>query len=308
MIVILGCTASGKAGLGRALAAELGGEVVSLDSMKIYRGMDVGTAKPPADERTRVRHHLIDVADPWESFSVARFVEQADQAVADIHARGRPAIAVGGTMLYFKCWYEGIFEGPPADAEFRKSLRAHSANVGLDVLHAELARVDPEAAERIHRNDYRRIERALEVYHVTGTPISTLQHQWDAGGPRRTDWHWTLIGLTRSREAANRRINARVKRMLDAGLVDEARRIWSDPRGVGPQARQAVGYYELFDHFAGKLTLDEAVERIKIDTRRLAKQQRTWLKRVANVHWLDADELDDPNQLLAEAKRVISTA
>jgi tRNA dimethylallyltransferase len=284
------------------LAAELDGEIVSVDSMKVYRGMDIGTAKPTAAQQAAIRHHLIDVADPWESFSAARFVALADRAVDETHARGRPVVAVGGTMLYFKCFYEGMFAGPSADPQLRAELRVRAESEGLDALHAELATVDPEAAARIHRNDLRRIERALEVHHLTGRPISELQKQWDSTSIRRPDWTWTLIGLRREREEASRRINDRVRRMIAVGLVDEARRIWSDPRGVSDQARQAVGYAELFDHFEDKLDLDDAIERIKINSRRLAKQQRTWLKRATEVNWVDVREQDDETALLARLR------
>ncbi|MEW6250830.1 MAG: tRNA (adenosine(37)-N6)-dimethylallyltransferase MiaA [Planctomycetota bacterium] len=288
VITVVGVTAAGKGALARGLARRLGAEILSIDSMKVYRGMDIGTAKPPAEVRAAIPHHLIDVADPWESFSVARFVELADRAVETIHARGRPVVAVGGTVLYLKCWYEGIFTGPSTDPVIRAALRRRAASEGAAALHAELARIDPAAAERIHRNDVRRIERALEVYQLTGQPITALQQQWAAGRPRRADWRWLPLGIERPRAEANQRINLRVKRMLAAGLVAEARRLWSDPRGLGPQARQAVGYAELCDHFEGRLTLDEAIERIKINTRRLAKHQRTWLKRMRHVHWLNA--------------------
>ncbi len=301
VIVVTGCTAAGKGGLARALAQQLGGEIVSIDSMKVYRGLDIGTAKPPADVRAAIPHHLIDVAEPWESFSVARFVDSANRAVAEIHARGRPVLAVGGTLLYLQAWYLGLFEGPAADPAFRAALRARAATEGADALHAELSRVDPEAAARIHRHDLRRIERALEVYQLTGTPISALQKQWSRPDPRRTDWRWLLLGVQREREALNRRINQRVRRMVAAGLVEEARQLWSDPRGVGPQAAQAVGYAELFEHFAGGATLDEAIEQIKVHTRRLAKQQRTWLKRLPHAHWLPAAGEDDDPTLLPRA-------
>ncbi|RMF82452.1 MAG: tRNA (adenosine(37)-N6)-dimethylallyltransferase MiaA [Planctomycetota bacterium] len=305
VIVILGTTASGKSALARGLAAALDGEVLSIDSMKVYRGMDIGTAKPSPQQRAAVPHHLIDVADPWESFSAARFVTLADQAVEEIHQRRRPVIAAGGTTLYFKCFYEGMFEGPPAHPEFRSALRTRIEREGLDALHAELARIDPAAAERIHRNDRRRIERALEVHHLTGRPISDLQRQWDRAGPRRTDWRWTLIGLRWPKEIAARRINARVRRMIDAGLVEEARRLWNDPRGLSEQARQAVGYRELFEHFQGRYTLDDAIERIKIDTRRLAKAQRTWMKRLPGVAWIDLDEGDAVETVLPRAYELI---
>lgn len=300
VITILGCTAAGKGAVARALAAQLGGEVLSIDSMKVYRGMDIGTAKPPAADRAALPHHLIDVADPWESFSAAHFVEHADGAVAQVHARGRPVVAVGGTVLYFKAWYQGLFAGPAADPALRGTLRQQAVERGSAALHAELAAVDAAAAARIHRNDLRRIERALEVYRLTGRPISELQSQWTSSAERRPDWRWTLFGLRHEREAGNRRINERVRRMIAAGLLAEARRIWSDPRGVSPQAAQAVGYAELFAHFQGRLTLDEAVEKIKINSRRLAKQQRTWLRRLPGITWLDPADPDDPCRLAAE--------
>lgn len=303
IIAILGCTASGKGELAREVAARLGGEIVSVDSMKVYRGMDIGTAKPPAADRAAIPHYLIDVADPWESFSAARFVELADAAVMAIHARGRPVIAVGGTVMYFKFFYEGWFEGPNADPEIRADIRRRAEEIGADALHAELAKVDPAAAARIHRNDLRRIERALEVYQLTGRPISAMQTQWDNAQMRRPEWNWCLIGLRRDREEANHRINERVRRMIAAGLEDEARRIWSDPRGVSLQARQAVGYAELFEYFEssavpsaagdapharhGNQSRDDVIERIKINSRHLAKHQRSWLKRLPGVRWID---------------------
>ncbi len=305
VIAVLGCTASGKGTLARALATALGAEIVSVDSMKVYRGMDIGTAKPSPAARAALPHHLIDVVDPWEPFSVARFVELADEAVAAIHARGRPVVAVGGTVLYFKCFYQGLFQGPSADPELRNQIRARAAREGTAPLYEELVRIDPPAAQRIHRNDLRRIERALEVFHLTGTPISTLQRQWAGDALRRPDWNWTLLGLRRPREWNNRRINDRVREMVAAGLIDEARRIWSDPRGISDQARQAVGYAEWFAHFAGRLTRDEAVEQVKINTRRLAKQQRSWLKQLTGVRWIDVAEEDTAGTLLSRAQELL---
>lgn len=306
-MAILGCTATGKGALARALAQALGAEIVSVDSMKVYRGMDIGTAKPPPAVRAAIPHHLIDVADPWESFNAARFVALADQAVAEIHGRGRPVVAVGGTVLYFRCWYQGLFAGPSADPGLRAELRRRAAAEGPAALHAELARVDPAAAERIHPHDLRRLERALEVYHLAGAPISALQRQWGTSGPRRPEWRWRLFGVRRPREALHRRINARVREMVAAGLVAEARRLWEDPRGLGPQARQAVGYAELFEHFAGRLALVDAVERIKIDTRRLARHQRTWLRRLPGVHWLDLDGDAPAEGRLDEVRAVLES-
>jgi tRNA dimethylallyltransferase len=298
VITILGCTAVGKGTVARAVARRLGAEIISVDSMKVYRGMDIGTAKPGAESRAGIPHHLIDVAEPWEPFSVARFIELADQAVGEVHGRGRPVVAVGGTLLYFKCFYQGLFAGPSADPKVRAAIRRRAKAEGAEALHAELARVDPEAAGRIHRNDLRRIERALEVHRLTGRPISALQREWDSATIRRPEWEWILVGLRRPRDANNRRIKERVRRMIAGGLVEEARRLWDDPRGLSDQARQAVGYAELFEHFEGRTSLDEAIERIKIDTRRLAKQQRTWLRRLAGVNWIDVDESDELEHIL----------
>jgi tRNA dimethylallyltransferase len=301
VITILGTTASGKGALGRALAERIGSEIVSMDSMKVYRGMDIGTGKPSADVRAQTPHHLIDVVDPWESFSAARWLECADAAIADIHGRGKPAIVVGGTMLYFTCFYRGLCEGPAADEAFRAQLRQRSETEGLQALHDELLRVDPESAARIHPRDYRRIERALEVHHGSGDALTALQGQWEQAGLRRSDWRWSLIGVRYEKEIASRRTNARVKRMLDAGLVDEARRLASDARGISDQARQAVGYRELFAHFDGACSLDDAIERIKINTRRLAKHQRTWLKRMLELRWIDLAERDTVDSVLRRA-------
>lgn len=294
--------------MARGLAKRLNAEILSVDSMKVYRGMDIGSAKPSRAELAETPHHLIDVADPWESFSAARFVEYADAAVDNAHARGRPILAVGGTVLYFKCLYEGMFAGPNADVGIRAAIRERAAREGVEALHAELSRIDPVAAARIHRNDLRRVERALEVFQLTGQPISALQRQWDSGSVRREDWNWKLIGLRREREAANRRINTRVRGMIDAGLVEEARRIWSDPRGVGEQASQAVGYAELFAHFRGKLTLDEAIEEIKINSRRLAKQQRTWLRRFTSLHWIDMNDDMTTDAAIGQSMALMVTA
>jgi len=299
VIAILGCTASGKGAAARALAVRNGAEILSVDSMKVYRGMDIGTAKPSVEQRGDIPHHLIDVADPWESFSAARFVELADQAVAAAHKRGRPVIVVGGTVLYFKCLYEGMFAGPSANPKIRAEIRARAKTEGLCAVHDELREVDPVAAARIHRNDLRRIERALEVYLLTKTPISELQKQWDDSTIRRPDWDWRLIGLRREKAAASRKINDRVRRMIDAGLVEEARSIRLHARGVSEQAGRAVGYAELFDYFDGKTNLEDAIERIKINSRRLAKQQRTWLKRLPGVRWLEIDEQADMEAVVA---------
>ena len=285
LFFIIGCTASGKGSLGRELARRLGGQIVSVDSMKIYRRMDIGTAKPSRAVRAEIPHHCIDLVEPSESFSVAQFVEHADRAVGEIVAAGAPALAVGGTSLYIKALSEGLFEGPSADEEIRSRLKARAAAEGLAALHAELAAVDADAAARIHPNDERRIVRALEVYHATGTPITALQRQWDSGQRR---YEAVFIGLRRDKADQARRINLRARMMRDAGLADEVKALLAEPRGLSKQAAQAVGYAEMIDHLTGRCSLDEAFELIKINTRRLAKKQRTWHRRFAGVTWFDA--------------------
>ncbi|MCK4660275.1 MAG: tRNA (adenosine(37)-N6)-dimethylallyltransferase MiaA [Phycisphaerae bacterium] len=281
---IFGCTGCGKGALGRALAERLRAEIVSVDSMKIYRRMDIGTAKPSPTMQAQIPHHLIDVADPCEEFSVARFIEPAGQAIQAIHQRGRPILAVGGTALYIKALSEGLFEGPSADEAVRARLKARAAEIGSDGLHAELQQVDAPAAEKIHPNDLRRIVRALEVYELTGTPISTLQTQWDS---QQTVYDCNFVGLRRELEDQNRRTNLRVKHMLEAGLVDEVRALLAQDAPLSHTAAKAVGYAEIIEHLSGKAPLAEAVEKIKINTRQLAKAQRTWFKRFRQVHWID---------------------
>ncbi len=281
---ILGCTACGKGAAGRELAARTGGHVVSVDSMKVYRRMDIGTAKPTPDQQARAPHHCIDVVEPGESFSAARFVEHAEEALTSIASAGAVALAVGGTSLYIKALSEGLFEAPPGDQAVRQALRAEAAETGLAGLHRQLASVDPAAAERIHPNDERRIIRALEVYRTTGRPISDLQAQWDSG---RTRHHCIFLGLRRQRDDQSHRINARVRRMAAAGLRDEVAALLSEPDGLSTQAAAAVGYAEMIAHLRGDLTVDQAVERIKINTRRLAKKQRTWHRRWRDVRWFD---------------------
>jgi tRNA dimethylallyltransferase len=281
--VIIGPTAGGKSDLAVEVALRLGGEVVTADSVQIYRGLDIGSAKPTEAERRGVPHHLIDIVEPTERFTVSDWLAAAEAAVGEIQEREKVPVVVGGTHLYIKAFLEGLFEGPDPDPALREKLRAR----GLTELRAELERVDPQAAARIHPNDERRTVRALEVFEQTGRPISEHQRQWDRGGVRED---CVLIGLDWPVEALNRRINARVKAMMEAGLLEEVRGLWAAGR-LGPQAREALGYKQLVRHLAGDSTLEEAVEEIKIDTRRFAKNQRTWLRRLRTTPssvWIEA--------------------
>lgn len=281
---IIGCTGSGKAALGLELARRTGGEIISLDSMKVYRRMDIGTAKPSPAVQAEVRHHLIDVVEPSEDFSVAQFVSHAERAIADTSQRNRPIFVVGGTPLYLKALTEGIFEGPGADPTLRTQLHQEARNRGSAALHERLAMIDPPAAQRIHPNDLRRIVRALEVHELTGHSISELQTQWDRD---RTRYDCLFIGLRRELADQNHRTNERVRRMMEAGLVAEVSGLLREPRELSRSARQALGYAEVIAHLEGHCGLDAAVERIKINTRQFAKAQRTWFRRFREVRWVD---------------------
>jgi len=290
MLLIMGCTASGKGKLAYELARRLGGEILSIDSMKVYRRMDIGTAKPSAANRLAVKHHLIDVVEPSESFSLGRYVELADQAVRQIQQAGRPVIAAGGTAMYIRGLLEGVFDGPPADLELRKRLRQQAESESLESLHQRLARVDAVTAQRVHTNDMRRIVRALEVYELTGQPISSFQQQFRSGKYRQD---WKLIYLYRDKEEGNRRINQRVRRMIEEGLGEEVKGLLAEPAGLSPQAAQAVGYAEIIEHLHRRLKLDEAIEQIKINTRRFAKSQRTWFRSFVGVNRFEVGAEED---------------
>jgi tRNA dimethylallyltransferase len=285
-ILILGVTASGKGTLAFELARSLGAHLISIDSMKVYRRMDIGTAKPPADKRNQIPWYLIDVVEPHESFSVDRFLDLTHQAIHDITAAGKPIVAVGGTAMYIKALLYGLFDGPGTDPAIRDRLRAEIAQVGLTALHRRLAQIDPQAAQRIHPNDEKRIIRALEVHELSGRPISALQKQWDRSDPS----DWTVIGIRRPKELESKRINLRVKRMIDQGLIEEVRSLLAEPKPMSKQARAAIGYAEIIEHLEGKMTLEDTIELIKINTRRLAKAQRTWFKTFRQIRWIDVEE------------------
>jgi len=302
MILILGVTASGKGRLAFDLAEHLDAEIISIDSMKVYRRMDIGTAKPSKEARQRVKYHLIDVIEPSDSFSVGAFIDAASDAMEQINSRSRKIVAVGGTALYIKSLLYGLFDGAGTDEKIRAELRARAEAEGLAELHRELTKIDPAAAERINPNDAKRIVRALEVYQLTGKPISSFQKQWEQ---RQMKHDWTIIGLRREKADASSRINRRVKKMIEAGLVDEVKALLDDEKPLGKQARCAIGYAEIIEHLNGQTSLDDAIELIKINSRRLAKGQRTWFKTFQNVHWLDIAEDETPEQILDRTKRLL---
>jgi len=302
MILITGVTASGKGRLAFELAKEADSEIISIDSMKVYRRMDIGTAKPPKEARKCVNYNLLDVVEPSEAFSAGAFVELAYQAIKMIKKRQKRVIAVGGTALYIKALLYGLFEGPGADEKIRSELRAKAENEGLEKLYNQLAKIDPAAAERISPNDLRRIVRALEIYQITGRPISQLQKQFEAG---KTVHDWTIIGLRREKSVENSRISARVKKIIEAGLIDEVKALLAEEKPLSKQAQCAIGYAEIIEHLRGKTTLEEAIEQIKKNTRRLAKHQRTWFKRFRNINWLDIKPEEPAREIFKRTKKLL---
>jgi tRNA dimethylallyltransferase len=250
--------------------------------MQVYRGMDIGTAKPSPSDQALIRHHLIDVVNANETFTVARFVELADAAISAASTKGIPLVLTGGTPLYYKALFQGLFQGPGRDDALRERLQLLPAAE----LHRRLCEIDPAAGARIHMNDIRRLVRALEVHELTGQNISSLQTNWDSPSVRHPA---VWAGLSWDRELLNRRINSRVKEMIAAGWADETRVLLERFGVLSPTAGEATGYCELIDYIQGKTSLDDAIEQIKIGTRQLARRQMKWFRRFPNVHWLPGD-------------------
>ena len=300
--MIIGVTASGKSTLAFDLARDIGAEIVSIDSMKVYRRMDIGTAKPSIERQKAVKHHLIDILEPSESFTAGKFLDYTHAAIESIKTNQKPVIAAGGTAMYTKTLLYGMFNGPPANEEIRRKLKKRIEIEGSQPLHTELGVVDPDAAERIHPNDAKRIVRALEVFEITRKPISSFQTQFSAEKPLDD---WTIIGLRREKQEESHRINKRVKKMIELGLVDEVKGLLAEEKPLSKQAASAIGYSEIIDHFNSGLDLNEAVEKIKINTRKFAKSQRTWFKTFKNVNWIEVQKYETPENILKKAKAVI---
>jgi tRNA dimethylallyltransferase len=256
--------------------------------MKIYRGMDIGTAKPSTEARSEIRYHLIDIVSPQEDFSVAKFVELADAAIAALYGKGLPVLLEGGTPLYLKALTEGMFSGPGRDPALRAMLKERAALEGPEVLHAELAQVDPEAGSRIGEQDTRRIIRALEVYHKSGKPISEMQTQF---GKRRPGYRRHIVALRREREHLRKRIERRIEQMFEEGLVDEVQALAQKP--LGRTASQAIGYLEVGRLIAGEITLEEAKAEMRRRTWQLARRQMTWLRSFPDVMFYDVPPDED---------------
>jgi tRNA dimethylallyltransferase len=308
--ILTGPTGCGKTILGIELAERLGAEIISMDSMALYQRMDIGTAKPTAAQRQRVPHHLVDLLEPWESASVAWWLKEAARCVADIEGRGKRALFVGGTPLYLKALLRGLFDGPPADPELRQRLSQEATAVdGHLVLHQRLAAIDPTTAARLHPNDLRRIIRALEVWELTGRPISAWQKEWseDRGSrisrsgssledpetlvtasassssilyPPSSILSFRCLWLNLPRAELYARINKRVEGMLAAGLVEEVLALKKLPHPVSREATQALGYKEIFASLDGRCSLAEATRAIQTRSRNFAKRQLTWFRRL----------------------------
>ena len=287
IVVITGPTATGKTRLGIILAQQLGGEIVSGDSMQIYRGMDIGTAKPTAAERAEARHHLIDVADPCEEWSVSRYVEEADAAVEDILSRGALPIVVGGTGLYIDALVRGtgFSERTADDGICRAELEGRYDEIGGEAMLTELSQLDPERAAKLHPADKKRIVRAMEVYLLTGKTITEHDRE-TRERPPKYDAAYIILDYA-DREKLYERIDARVDAMVGEGLFDEVRRVFASP--VSTTARQAIGYKEVAAALSGETSPEEAIEAVKRESRRYAKRQLTWLRKRTDALWIRWD-------------------
>jgi tRNA dimethylallyltransferase len=298
---LTGATAVGKTAVGLALAKRIDAEIISMDSMAIYQGMDIGTAKPAVEEREQVRHHLIDIIPPHENFSLAQYLLRAHAIAEEIRDRGRQVLFVGGTPLYLKGLLRGVFEGPPANWQFRRSLLQKNDEQKLDWLHEKLKSVDPASAARLHVNDKRRIIRALEVFEMTGHPISELQQQFERGLQAQ---ECRVFVIDRPRIELHARIDRRVETMFLAGFVEEVRGLMAHPIAMSKTACQAVGYAEVIEYLDGKRSLDATIELVKTHTRQLAKRQATWFRSLSECRFISVDGDVTPDVIARQIQTV----
>ncbi|MBT2637031.1 tRNA (adenosine(37)-N6)-dimethylallyltransferase MiaA [Bacillus sp. ISL-39] len=301
LIVLIGPTAVGKTKLSIELAKRFNGEIISGDSMQIYKGMDIGTAKITMEEMEGIPHHLIDIKEPDESFSTAEFQEQVRKKIDEISSRGKMPMIVGGTGLYIQSViFDYHFTDAPSDPNFRRSLEQAAEEKGQEFLHGKLKDADPESASRIHPNNVRRVIRALEIIHCTGKTAGELQENQSP----ELLYSTALIGLTMDREMLYNRINYRVDLMMKQGLLDEVQYFYE--KGLREcQSIQAIGYKELYDYFDGKVSLELAIENLKQNSRRYAKRQLTWFRNKMNVEWFDMSESKDAEKKFAEISKFI---
>ena len=303
IICIAGPTASGKTALAVELAKEFHGEVVSCDSMQVYRRMDIGTAKPTLEERQGIVHHMLDVAEPEEEFSVSRYCAMAAPIVDDILARGKTAIIAGGTGLYLDSLIRGNDFAPFPSTGVREALEAQAREQGIQPLLQQLAQVDPESAARLHPSDQKRIIRALEVYLETGQTITAHNRRTQALPPRYTPL-WLGLDFAQRRQLYDR-IDQRVGLMLDMGLIAEIQALLASGIPRKCTAMQAIGYKEFLDALEGRCTIEEAADQVRQSSRRYAKRQLTWLRRNEAIHWLTRAPETGPEEILAQARQII---
>lgn len=293
-IFIAGPTAVGKSEIALALAECIGGEIISVDSMQVYRGLDIGTAKPDAATQRKIPHHLIDICDLTEPFDAAKFVALANKAVSEIQIRKKTPIFCGGTGLYFKAFLDGLGESPAADPKLRAELEATPQEKLLD----ELRERDPAAYEKIDKKNPRRVIRALEVVRTTGKSFSSQQANWSAQGATRDKLHL----FSRATEDLRRRIDSRVDKMFHLGLVEETRELLKHGLAENRTAMQAIGYHQVVEHLRGGRNLNETIEIIKIKTRQFAKRQLTWFRRHGNCEWIELKADETVDGILARLK------
>ncbi len=286
---LTGPTASGKTSTGVELAGLLDAEIISLDSMALFRDMNIGTAKPTAAQRERVPHHLLDLVDPNEEFSLANYLGAAHNAIDEIRGRGKEVLFVGGTPLYLKSLLRGVQQGPPPDWEFREQIEQELEEVGMQALHQRLKALDPLSAAKLHPNDKRRIIRALEFYRATGEPISHAQMQFDEGRPAD---QCRVFALRWPREELHQRIERRVEAMFDMGLVEEVKELVRKYGKLSRTASQAVGYREASDHLDGKTDLADAIDAVISRTRQFARRQETWFRSLSECRFVEMTEHD----------------
>lgn len=303
LLVICGPTASGKTAVGVRLAEIYGGEIVSADSMQIYKGLAVSTAKPTAEEMRGIPHHMMDFLEPDEEFSVADYVRGARKCIEDIRGRGKLPIVVGGTGLYINSLVDNIsFDHIESDDSLRKSLEEEAAEMGKDYMYEKLKKLDPEAAEKIHPNNLIRVIRAIEMYMLSGR---TGEENRRESRRNESPYKLCMIGLTCfDRQLLYDRINARVDNMLENGLVEEVRRIYTDHKPK--TAFNAIGYKELLPYFEGACTLSEAVETIKQETRRYAKRQLTWFRRDVRIIWVDTSKCEQIDGIITNCMNIVA--
>jgi len=298
-IIITGPTASGKGKVAFELARRIGGEIIVLDSMKVYRELDVATAKPSSQERSEVRHHLLDVIDPEVEFSVADYLRLLSGALEDVASRGRPAVLTGGTALYLKAYLEGLRTGPPANWDVRNRLVDEARQLGVEALHVRLQARDAEAARRIHSRDVRRIVRALEVLEASGQPLSA---GWEWGGKESRRPRARIFGIHWERADLYRRINRRVEMMVEAGLFEEALRLRERRPPLGRTASQAIGYKQIWEGLSQGRSQADVVLSIQQSSRRFAKSQLTWFRKLP-ITWIPAAQFPDAVAVQEEIQR-----